>query len=446
MNFPNLNSLMKISLGLIFFTILSTVFVYAETISDNSSVDIIKNAHSQDNISYLSNSFFSVTSGSSVTIVNNDTVSHKFVSGNANSELEKSKNYDTYLLCEFGEKIAPDTNKYSVDNMCNFNMDNRIITNEIFPGESLLVEINDIGNYRLIDPDYPWIELLVYSFPDSESSKNVNSGFPVDDTFSEQTPVEPREIKPVNIIPAPLIQTISVDVNGILHVVEYSVQGMTVTAIESDTESMSLIFFVDVTDLTGIMNVEFERTFFDSIYDGIDDPFWALSDGEESTLEEIQTNLQSRSLTIGVPLGSGELEIIGSVFNHSVEEPTTEEPTTEEPTTEEPTTEEPTTEEPTTESMINNECGPGTVLEGDVCIIDQRCGPGTVLEGDVCIIDQRCGPGTVLEGDVCVLVSTPVTSTSISKELIMSVTIAFVIAGIVGIIFALIAKVNKNRN
>ena len=162
--------------------------------------------------------------------------------------------------------------------------------------------INDIGNYRLIDPDYPWIELLVYSFPDSESSKNVNSGFPVDDTFSEQTPVEPREIKPVNIIPAPLIQTISVDVNGILHVVEYSVQGMTVTAIESDTESMSLIFFVDVTDLTGIMNVEFERTFFDSIYDGIDDPFWALSDGEESTLEEIQTNLQSRSLTIKVSL------------------------------------------------------------------------------------------------------------------------------------------------
>ena len=97
MNFPNLNSLMKISLGLIFFTILSTVFVYAETISDNSSVNIMNNAYSQDSISYLSNSLFSVTSGSSVTIVNNDTVSHKFVSGTANSELDKNKNYDTYL-------------------------------------------------------------------------------------------------------------------------------------------------------------------------------------------------------------------------------------------------------------------------------------------------------------------------------------------------------------
>ena len=35
MYLPNVNSLMKISLGLIFFTILSTALVYAETISVN---------------------------------------------------------------------------------------------------------------------------------------------------------------------------------------------------------------------------------------------------------------------------------------------------------------------------------------------------------------------------------------------------------------------------
>ena len=41
--FPNVNSLMKISLGLIFFTVLSTAFVYAETISvdiDGTSFDV----------------------------------------------------------------------------------------------------------------------------------------------------------------------------------------------------------------------------------------------------------------------------------------------------------------------------------------------------------------------------------------------------------------------
>ena len=44
---------------------------------------------------------------------------------------------------------------------------------------------------------------------------------------------------------------------------------MTITKIESDTESMSLIFSVDVTDLTGTLDVILDRTFFDSIYDGV---------------------------------------------------------------------------------------------------------------------------------------------------------------------------------
>ena len=52
---------------------------------------------------------------------------------------------------------------------------------------------------------------------------------------------------------------------------------MTVTGIESDTESMSLIFSVDVIDSTGKLNVEFDRTFFDSIYDGVDDSFLYFS-------------------------------------------------------------------------------------------------------------------------------------------------------------------------
>ena len=89
------------------------------------------------------------------------------------------------------------------------------------------------------------------------------------------------------------------------------------------------------------------------------------------------------------------------------------------------------TETPVTEIPLTNECGPGTVLENDVCVLDQRCGPGTVLENDVCVIDQ-----------------TPVTPSSSgnSKELIMGVTVAFVIAGVIGIIFALISKANRNKH
>ena len=199
-------------------------------------------------------------------------------------------------------------------------------------------------------------------------------------------------------------ETISVDVDGTSFDVQYTAVGMTVTGIESDTESISLIFSVDVTDSTGILNVELERSFFDSIYDDTDDLFFILADGDEAISEEIQSTSQSRSLIITVPSGTEDLEIIGSVFNNSVEEPIVEEPIVEEPIV----------EEPIVENISNNECGPGTVLENDVCVLD----------------------------------SVPITSSSSSnsKELIMSVTIAFVIAGIIGIILALISRANRNKN
>ena len=221
-------------------------------------------------------------------------------------------------------------------------------------------------------------------------------------------------------------ETISVDVDGTSFDVQYTAVGMTVTGIESDTESASLIFSVDVTDSTGILNVELERSFFDSIYDDTDDLFFILADGDEAISEEIQSTSQSRSLTITVPSGTEDLEIIGSVFNNSVEEPIVEEPIVEEPIVEEPIV-----EEPIVENILNNECGPGTVLEDDICILDQRCGPGTILEDGACVLD-----------------SAPVTSSSSgnSKELIMSITVAFVIAGIIGIILALISRANRKKN
>ena len=76
---PSLNSLMKISLGLIFFTILSTALVYAEVFStDSVSKDsdltfyILDNAHLKNSISYLDKTMVSVNPGDSIIIVNND--------------------------------------------------------------------------------------------------------------------------------------------------------------------------------------------------------------------------------------------------------------------------------------------------------------------------------------------------------------------------------------
>ena len=211
-------------------------------------------------------------------------------------------------------------------------------------------------------------------------------------------------------------ETLSVDVDGTPFDVVYTTTGVNVIGIESDTESMSLIFSVDVTDLNGKLDVTLDRSFFDSVYDDIDYDFFILADGDESIFEETETKNQSRTLSITVPYGTEELEIIGSVFHSSVEE------------------------------IIVEEIIVGEIIVDDVP--DNECGPGTILENNICILDQRCGPGTILEGDACVLDSTPVKSPSTGnfRELIMSVSTALGIAGIVGIIFAIIYRVNRNKN
>ena len=364
LHFPNVNSLLKISLGLIFFTLLSTVLVYAETITEvNPTIHIIENAYLETNFQYLDNAMFSITAGSSITLVNNDIVSHKFISNDV------------------------------------------IVTDVIAPGESISITIDDFGQFTIIDPDYPWIEFEVYVFPQSKI---------ISDPIEEKIIVEPQVPQIVNVISPLPTSTISVDVDGTPYDVEYTVNGMTITKIESDTESMSLIFSVDVTDSTGTLDVTLDRTFFDSIYDGIDDVFFILSDGDESISEETKTTSQSRTLNIKVPSGTDELEIIGSVFGNSI-------------------VLEPIVEEPIIEEILNNQCGPGTVLENNICVLDQRCGPGTVLEDGACILD-----------------SVPTSSTSqspgMTKELIIGTTSAFVIAGIIGIIFALISRANRNKN
>jgi len=218
-------------------------------------------------------------------------------------------------------------------------------------------------------------------------------------------------------------ETIPVTVDETSFDVQYSSTGMSVIGIESDTESMSLIFSVDVVDLTGTLDVTFERMFFDSIYDGADDLFFILADGDEAIFEETETTSQSRSLSIKVPSGTEELEIIGSAFNNSeefefvlVEEPAVEEPAVEEPAVEEPAVEEPAVEEPSVDVVLDNSCGPGTVLEDGICVLESAS-----------VLPSTYSPGN-------------------NRELITSVTIAFVIAGIVGIFLGLIAKANKNKN
>ncbi len=232
----------------------------------------------------------------------------------------------------------------------------------------------------------------------------------------------------------------SVIIDGNSYDVNYTVTGMTVSGIEADTDFISLILTVDVTDSSGTLDITFERSFFDSIFNEADDDFIILVDGDEPTFTETQTNSQSRTLSIELPAGSEEVEIIGSVFNNFVvEEILVDETPVEEILVDETPVEEILVDETPVEEILVDET-PRT-----------QCGPGTLLQGGACVLDERCGPGTILEGGVCVLDSTPASTSSTSskglgKELIMGVVAGITIAGAIGIILAIISKASKSSD
>ena len=285
-------------------------------------------------------------------------------------------------------------------------------------------------------------------------------------------------------------ETTSVDVNGNSFDIEYTATGMTVSAVESDVDFVSLIFDVDVTASSAMLDVTFERSFFDSLFEGSDDDFIILVDGDEPTFTETNTNTQSRTLSIEVPLGTEEIEIIGSIFGQpepveELPEPVEElpEPVEELP---EPVEELPEplgiaafvdpnqdpqsyvdryNNEPTYKEWFDDNYPDYTsiyqavgleepVMETSEIIDDTlktQCGPGTVLKDGVCTLDERCGPGTLLVDGVCTLTeSTPQSADTsvmgLGKELGVGVIAAFIIAGIVGIILALMSKASKSKD
>ena len=86
-----------------------------------------------DQLKYFSQDTISVKPGTTITIVNNDQVSHSIISG---TEASKDRNVP-------------------------FIPDGRISTGEIAPGESVSITFDDLGIYRLYDPDYTWMRILV---------------------------------------------------------------------------------------------------------------------------------------------------------------------------------------------------------------------------------------------------------------------------------------------
>jgi hypothetical protein len=233
-------------------------------------------------------------------------------------------------------------------------------------------------------------------------------------------------------------ETIPVDVDGTSFNVEYTATGMTVSGIESDTDFISLILTVDVTESSGTLDITLDRSLLDSTFQGLDDDFILLADGDEPVFSEITTP-QSRTLSIELPAGTEEIEIIGSVFGDSTSIPVEDTPVVDTPVEDTPVVDTPVEDTPVVDTPVEDtpvvdtpktQCGPGTILKNGACVLDERCGPGTILKDGACIIDPTQLSGSTSEG--------------MTKESLMGFIIAFVVAGIIAVVFGIIAKASKS--
>jgi len=233
--------------------------------------------------------------------------------------------------------------------------------------------------------------------------------------------------------------TIAVDLDGTSFNVSYDAEGLQVLTAEALVEGegfASLILGVDVTGSPGILEITFDRDFFDAkLGDGNDEEFFIIADGfEELSFEETQT-MSERTLRIELAPGTEELEIFGTAFGEpetmeeemmeeTIEEETIEEETIEEETIEEETIEEETIEEPKTQ------CGPGTILKNGVCVLEEKCGPGTTLQDGVCVASA----------------STSSIPPSISRDFIVGGVAALVISFAVMLILGLISRAGRQKS
>jgi len=115
---------------------------------------------------YFSPDRVSIVPGTSVTFFNDDDVAHRIVSGTglgSNSRIQGEM-----IICETPAEKLPEGFSHK-STSCAFTFDGRINSGTIEPGESWTGSFDDAGFYRIIDPDYPWMSIVVYSFPESSS-------------------------------------------------------------------------------------------------------------------------------------------------------------------------------------------------------------------------------------------------------------------------------------
>ena len=96
---------------------------------------------------------------------------------------------------------------------------------------------------------------------------------------------------------------------------EYTGTGVEITKYELDSNDIEIILDVKVTESTGKLEIELERSFFDSRYQNQDDKFTIIADGELVPYSEILKTRDSRIISFNLVQGTEQVEIFGSHMN-----------------------------------------------------------------------------------------------------------------------------------
>ena len=234
--------------------------------------------------------------------------------------------------------------------------------------------------------------------------------------------------------------TISVDIGMEAYDVEYTATGMTVSGADADLDLISLILRVDVTDPQAALDVTLDSAFFDSVIDGQDYGFIVLADGDEVRFAESQPDPASRILSISLPIGTEEVEIVGAVFGQPATVPEPGSGQTPESVPE-------PVQVPEADPELPVEPDPGTDESKEIMqdTPHTQCGAGTILEDGVCVLDERCGEGTVLEDGVCVLAPSESVTRAGSGDLAAGFVGSFIAAGIIAVVAIIIIKISRRK-
>ena len=118
----------------------------------------------------------------------------------------------------------------------------------------------------------------------------------------------------ISITPA-FAETLDLKASGlnIHYAISYDSTGVLLNSVSPDLDFISLIFEVSVLESTNDVSITFPRDIFDAKIGDDDDEFYVLADGEEIGFEE-EKDAGSRTLHFSIPVGTEELEVVGTIL------------------------------------------------------------------------------------------------------------------------------------